>query len=146
MKASKRGRSKEDWVPVLTVRDRGKHTFEAILPDVSEETLASELKGKLQKDSVLCSDGLKPYVAISLRNDLIHKRLNASLGIKVIDKVFHIQNVNAYHSRLKGWMKRFHGVATKYLDHYLGWHRYMDTTEELNENRMLSLQQQLKQT
>lgn len=146
MNASKRGRSKEDWVPVLTVRDRGKHTFEAILPDVSEETLANELKGKLQKDSVLCTDGLKPYVAISQRNDLIHKRLNVSAGIRVIDKVFHIQNVNAYHSRLKGWIKRFHGVATKYLDHYLGWHRYMDVTEELNENRMLSLQQQLRGT
>lgn len=146
MKASKRGRSKEDWVSVLTVRDRGKHTFEAILPDVSEESLANELKGKLQKDSVLCTDGLQPYVAISLRNDLIHKRLNVSAGIRVIDKVFHIQNVNAYHSRLKGWMTRFHGVATKYLDHYLGWHRYMDVTEELNENSMLSLQQHLKGT
>ncbi len=64
----------------------------------------------------------------------------------MIDKVFHIQNVNAYHSRLKGWMTRFHGVATKYLDHYLGWHRYMDVTEELNENSMLSLQQHLKGT
>ncbi|OEE14826.1 transposase [Vibrio cyclitrophicus ZF207] len=146
MKASKRGRSKEDWVPVLTVRDRGKHTFEAILPNVSEESLANELKGKLQKDSVLCTDGLQPYVAISLRNDLIHKRLNVSAGISVIDKVFHIQNVNAYHSRLKGWMTRFHGVATKYLDHYLGWHRYMDANKELNKNKMLRLQQQLRGT
>lgn len=146
MNASKRGRSKEDWVPVLTVRDRGKHTFEAVLPDVSEVTLAKELQGKLQKDSVLCTDGLKSYVAIALRNDLNHKRLNVSAGIKVIDKVFHIQNVNAYHSRLKAWMGRFHGVATKYLDHYLGWHRYMDVTEELNENKMLSLQQQLRGT
>lgn len=56
----------------------------------------------------------------------------------MIDKIFHIQNVNAYHSRLKGWMKRLHRVATKYLDHYLDWHRYINVTEELNENRMLS--------
>ena len=26
--------AKEDWIPVLTVRDRGKHTYDAILPDV----------------------------------------------------------------------------------------------------------------
>ena len=32
-----------------------------------------------------------------------------------------IQNVNAYHSRLKNWMARFHGVATRYLPNYLGW-------------------------
>lgn len=99
------------------------------IPDVSEKTLVNEWKGKLQKDSVLCSDGLKPYVEISLR----------------IDKVFHIKGVNAYHSCLNGKIKRIHEVATKYLDHYLVWHRYMDITEELNENRMLSLQQQFKQ-
>lgn len=27
--------------------------------------------------------------------------------------VYHIQNVNSYHSRLKKWMDRFNGVATK---------------------------------
>ncbi|MDA3921351.1 MAG: hypothetical protein PF501_11840, partial [Salinisphaera sp.] len=26
----------------------------------------------------------------------------------------------------KGWMERFHGVATRYLNHYLGWHRMLD--------------------
>lgn len=102
MKASKRGRSKEDWVPVLTIRDLGKHTFEASLLNVSKEALVKELKGKLQKDSVLCTDGFQSYVAITLRHDLIYKRLNVSEGIRVIDKVFHIQNVNAHHGRLKG--------------------------------------------
>ncbi|HBR3960896.1 TPA: IS1595 family transposase, partial [Klebsiella pneumoniae] len=146
MKAQKRGRSKEDWVPVLTVRDRAKNTYEAILHDVTTETLHQELVGKLEKDSVLCSDGYKPYIALSEKNDLIHKRLDVAGGIKVIDKVFHIQNVNAYHSRLKLWIKRFHGVATKYLDHHLGWFRYMDTPENLNENRLFHIQQQLMGT
>jgi hypothetical protein len=44
----------------------------------------------------------------------------------VIDGVFHIQNVNAYDSRLKGWMRRFHGVATQYLENYLGWRRMLE--------------------
>jgi IS1 family transposase len=116
------------------------------LPDVTTETLQQELVGKLEKDSVLCSDGYKPYIALSAKNDLIHKRLDVAGGIKVIDKVFHIQNVNAYHSRLKLWIKRFHGVATKYLDHYLGWFRYMDTPENLKENRLFHIQQQLMGT
>ncbi|ETT15180.1 hypothetical protein D028_3115 [Vibrio parahaemolyticus 50] len=37
-------------------------------------------------------------------------------------------------------------METKYLEHYLGWHQYMDVTKELNENRMLILQQQLRGT
>ena len=35
----------------------------------------------------------------------------------------HINNVNAYHGRLKQWLNRFNGVATKNLPSYLGWRR-----------------------
>ena len=40
--------------------------------------------------------------------------------------IYHINNVNAYDSRLKNWMRPFNGVATKYLPNYLGWHRALD--------------------
>ena len=43
-------------------------------------------------------------------------------GTRVKERVFHIQAVNAYHPRLKGWMLRFRGVATKYL----GWRRMLE--------------------
>jgi hypothetical protein len=39
---------------------------------------------------------------------------------------FHINNVNAYHGRLKEWLRRFHGVATKNLSNYLGWRRTLE--------------------
>jgi transposase-like protein len=146
MKAKKPGRSVEDWVPVLTARDRAHHTFEAILPATTTEQIKKELAGKIEKDSVLCSDGFKAYIRFANDNDLIHKRLNSAAGIRVIEKVFHIQNVNAYHSRLKSWMAHFHGVATKYLDHYLGWYRYLDTSESPNKNELLQFQQQLTGT
>lgn len=146
MKAKKRGRSKEDWVPVLTVRDRGKHTYEAIIPSVSTEHLNKELQGKIVKDSVLCSDGFRPYIKFAQGNDLIHKRLNVAAGVQVVEKVFHIQNVNAYHSRLKAWMDRFHGVATKYLENYLGWFRFLDTNENPNKNNLFKVQQHLAGT
>lgn len=142
----KPGRSKEDWVPVLTVRDRGKHTFDSILDSTSIKGINEQITGKIEKDSVLCSDGYKSYIQVAQKNDLIHKRLNLSAGIRVIDKVFHIQNVNAYHSRLKNWINIFHGVATKYLDHYLGWFRLMDTSKNLNKNKLLFIQQHLRAT
>lgn len=142
-KTGKQGRSKEDWVPVLTARDRGTHTFEAILESTSIQGISEQLIGKIEKDSILCSDGYKSYIQFAQNNDLVHKRLNLSSGIRVIDKVFHIQNVNAYHSRLKNWINKFHGVATKYLDHYLGWFRLMDTSENFSKNNMFQLQQHL---
>jgi hypothetical protein len=42
--------------------------------------------------------------------------------------------VNAYDSRLKGWIRRFHGVATPYLDSYLGWFRAIDRTGSVGLN------------
>ena len=38
----------------------------------------------------------------------------------------HINNVNAYHGRLKEWMRHFHGVATKNLPNYLSWRRTIE--------------------
>ena len=38
----------------------------------------------------------------------------------------HLNNVNAYHSRLKEWLRPFHGVATKNLPNYLGWRRAIE--------------------
>ena len=54
-----------------------------------------------------------------------HEAMNLRAGERVRGP-WHIQNVNAYHSRLKGWMHRFRGVATSYLESYLGWFRALD--------------------
>ena len=141
--STKRGRSLDDKVAVLTVRDRGKHTYEAVLKHLKAEDINQELERKLQTDSVLCSDGFKPYIEVAKKNDLVHKQLNISQGIRIIDKIFHIQNVNAYHQRLKNWMRRFNGVSTQYLEHYLGWFRLMDGNENLNSDQWLRYQQHL---
>lgn len=47
---------------------------------------------------------------------LEHYRFKSD-GKERIRGVYHIQNVNRNHSRLKGWINQFNGVATKYLDH-----------------------------
>ena len=55
----------------------------------------------------------------------MHITLNASAGERVYEG-YHIQNVNAYQSRFKGWMAPFKGVATKHLPSYLGWRRMIE--------------------
>ena len=42
----------------------------------------------------------------------------------------HLNNVNAYDKRLKEWMDRFHGVAKKNLEIYLGWNRWLDAARK----------------
>ena len=43
--------------------------------------------------------------------------------------LYHIQNVNSYHSRLKGWIRKFNRVATKYLQNYLAWFGFLDSIQ-----------------
>jgi hypothetical protein len=38
----------------------------------------------------------------------------------------HLSNVREYVARLLDWLEVFRGVATRYLQHYLAWHRYVD--------------------
>jgi hypothetical protein len=56
---------------------------------------------------------------------VVHKHLSQRAGVRV-QGAFHIQNVNAYHSRLKSWIARFNGVSTRSLPLYLGWFRELD--------------------
>lgn len=124
-KAAKRGLSDEQ-IPVLIARDRTPATTDAVLPSANTQAVRAVLEPILDHDAVLCSDGSAVYVALAKQLHIAHQPVNISAGIRVVDHAFHIQNVNAYDSRLKGWMARFHGVATKYLPNYLGWRRCLE--------------------
>ena len=80
----------------------------------------------LGHETLLCSDAAGSYGAITRAAGIRHEPVNLKAGERVRDGVFHIQNVNAYDSRLKQWMRRFNGVATRYLDSYLGWRRSLE--------------------
>lgn len=140
-RASKRGLSFEQ-VPVLTVRDRSGATSDAILPKDDHQAIEVVLKPLLAPDAVLCTDGggKGPFALAAREMGLAHRAVNLRKGIRVLAGVYHTQNVNAYHSRLKGWMQRFHGVATKYLAHYLGWRRMLERFgNHLNSTLWLTL-------
>ena len=122
-RASRRGLFREQ-VPVLVVRDRSGATSDAIPKDNHRE-IEAVLGPLLARDAVLCSDGGgKGPIAVAARERRVaHRAVNRSFGIRVLAGALPHPAASAYHSRLKDWMRRFHGVATKYLDHYLGWRR-----------------------
>jgi hypothetical protein len=68
--------------------------------------------------------------AFAHAEDILHIPINTSRGEHAY-KGFHIQNVNAYTSRLKDWLRPFKGVASWYLLSYLGWRRAI---ERLGDN------------
>jgi transposase-like protein len=123
-KAAKRGLSHEQ-VPVLVARDRAGVTMDCVLKAMDMTTLSAALKPFLTKDVVLCTDGSPALASAARHMGVEHHAVNLSASVRV-DGAWHVQNVNAYHSRLKGWIYKFRGVATCYLANYLGWHRALD--------------------
>ncbi len=46
--------------------------------------------------------------------------------LHVINNLWIYLSNSGYHSRLKTWVRKFNGVATRYLENYLGWFRTLD--------------------
>lgn len=124
-KASKPGLSTDEHDCILVVRDRHGVTTDHVLHDLTATTFALHLQPIVAKDALLVSDGRDAYGAFAHDEKILHIPIITSRGEHVYQG-FHIQNVNAYHSRLKGWMRRFKGVASWYLPSYLGWRRMIE--------------------
>lgn len=84
----------------------------------SAEEIEAIFKGKVQAESVLCTDGLASYRSFAAKNKL---QLEELPGGKEKRGAYHLNTVNSYHSIIKGFVGQFKGVATKYLNNYLVW-------------------------
>lgn len=87
----------------------------------------------LDKEIVLCTDSATNYKSFAKKKGITHEIINSNKGEYVKKGVYHIQHVNAYHQRLKKWMERFNGVATKYMDNYLMWFRFLELQKNLEK-------------
>ncbi len=81
-------------------------------------TLGKIMKSRLKKCRRLITDKDSAYKLFAK---------NAGLRITQVKSgeprrgIYHVQNINAFHSRLKAFLRKFCGVSTKYLDNYLSW-------------------------
>jgi hypothetical protein len=99
----------------LLARDRSGHTLDFVTGNgqLTKTRLSEALKPVLATDALLVSDGNPTYRAFCRTEGISHEAVNLSQGRRV-KGAYHVQNVNANHSRFKLWLDRFHGVATHY--------------------------------
>lgn len=126
-RSKKRGISLEKvCVPCAVNRDGKSIAKIANLGRASVASITSVFGGRIAPDAVLCTDKLNSYVGFAEQEEInllqlkSNRRTNGTLGI---------QHINGYHSQLKSFMVRFHGVATKYLNNYLVWHNLRNYAE-----------------
>ena len=111
----------QDSIPVLVARDRKGATFDAVLPQIDGASIGAALAGIVTPGNHLVGDGGRPIAAFARRAGIPFHAVPSPGKPTPEAPHLHINNVNAYHSRLKQWLNRFNGVATKNLPSYLGW-------------------------
>ena len=126
---AKRGLSDEQ-VPVLVARNRTGQMTDHVLSSGNKRGLLAVLPTAIASDAVLCTDGSAMLASAARDLGIEHHALNTLRGERKRG-AWHVQNVNAHHSRLKGWMARFRGVATSYLPNYLGWFRALERNAQV---------------
>jgi hypothetical protein len=124
-KAKHRGLFFEN-IPVLVVRDRHGATLDAVLPQPDAAAIKAAVDSVITQANQLVCDGGRPLRTFARRANIRCHAAPAPGKPFPEAPQFHINNVNAYHGRLKEWMRRFHGVATKNLPNYLGWRRAIE--------------------
>ena len=124
--ARRRGLSHEHDC-ILVARDRSGRTVDFVTgrAPLKSAHLQRCLTPVVAPDILLVTDGHAAYPVFARPAGIRHSAVTLSAGLRV-DGVLHVQNVNAYHSRFKQWLRHFHGVASRYLPNYLGWRWALD--------------------
>ena len=135
--ASRRGISSE-LVNIVVARDRARQTIDFIAGRgaLTAAALRQHLLPKLQPDVLLVSDANAAYRKFTREAGIAHQSVNLRRGIRTRGAI-HLQHVNAYHSRFKNWLRHFNGVATRYLENYLGWRWAIDGKRITDAERFL---------
>jgi transposase-like protein len=128
-KSKKRGQSK-DQVCVTCGIDQRNHLVMKVsnYGHISGEIIEKVFDGKINNESILCSDGLKGYKTFAKNPQLEHIIIPAG---KYKVGIYHINKVNSLHSRFKGWLERYNGVSTKYLQNYVTWFKWLEKYGDL---------------
>jgi len=129
---------------ILVARDRSGHTVDAVTGRgaLTAAQLERHLLPRISRDALLVSDANAAYRSFARKHGIAHEAVNLSAGKRVRGSsagAIHVQNVNAYHQRFRGWLARFHGVASRYLPNYLGWRRALDGGRVTSPEQLLRL-------
>jgi transposase-like protein len=106
-KARKRGGSArhpglhQDNIPVLVARDRKGATFDAVLPQVDSAAIGTALAGVVTQANHLVGDGGRAIAAFARKAKIPFHAVPAPGKPTAEAPHLHINNVNAYHGRLK---------------------------------------------
>lgn len=74
---------------------------------VKAEEIDTVIGEYIHLSALLCTDTATNYKKFAKLKGLLHETVNVRQKQRVNKGIFHIQHVNNFHNRLKGWLERF---------------------------------------
>ena len=99
------------------------NTVDSVLETSNKDTLADVLIPLIDKDTLLCSDKKTSYTAFAKKFGYTLETINVSAKEHIRNGIYHVQNVNAYDSRLKAPQEYFL-PSVRAVDETLSWCRH----------------------
>ncbi len=126
--------TEETRVCILCCKDRNENIFcqTACKGLVKFETVNSLLNERIPKGSILCTINKMYYQSFAKRKKLKIYKIRWESEVK--KGLYHIKDVRHFGRKLICFIRDFQGVATKYLNHYISWLKWL----ELNQKNSLN--------
>lgn len=118
----KRGISKDQIGIVASCDRKGNKGLKVVgRGRMTKSEVKKLLDERKSEGSVLFSDEHPRYKAFAKEKGIVQKTHKSSLGKRVTEGIYHVQNVNNLHQRSKKFLEKLNRVSTKYLQNYLNW-------------------------
>ena len=118
-------------VPCAVDRNNGIVALVSGTGKTSTDKVKAVLDNRIVESSILVTDKESSYRRFAKENNIELIQIKAEQ--RTFKGIYHIQHINAFHSRLKSFMRPFQGVSTKHLNNYLVWYAWMQMNKELSE-------------
>jgi transposase len=106
----KRGRGAFKKTPVFGILKRGGKVYTEIVPDCAKTTLQGIIRGRVDPDSIIHSDGWRGYNGLVDLGYKKHYRVNHGSD-EFVNRKSHINGIESFWSYAKRRLGKFHGIA-----------------------------------
>ena len=133
---------KQNQICINTAIDRNGHILTRIVDNdmginnnVKTQNMMSFFEGKLSENVIFCA-----YVTSWYRPLAEKLNIRVRQSPRPNSSIYTVNHVYKYHWELKRWLRNFNGVATKYLNNYLAWFKFLFISKKFTEfNRIKDL-------
>lgn len=111
-------------VCVINVKDSEGGTLSKVtcLGIVSKSKIEKVIGKYINKGNILCTREWREYKNFARIRGMKYYPISN----KDMNSLYNIKRIKKYTNKLKVWINRFCGVASKYLDNYLAWYKLLD--------------------